>query len=390
MTPPDPARLTVVVPTHNRPRLLTRTLESLHRQTLPVQVVVVNDGGVDVRDVVARSRAAGLDVELLEHEVNRGRSAAMNTGFAAARGDYVCVLADDDLFYPHHAATVVAALDELGPGHAVYTHAVRVVEDDQDRVLSREIVGAHDHDAAQLLVSNVICAMCLALPTSLVRELGGFDTSFDVLEDWELWLRVAARVTLVHVPVPTAEYRMRTGQGNSTTREFFRFHDALHRVYAKHPLPAGSLLQTYRDQMLVGSEGRREAFGFDLSVVIACSGEPYDVLPTLEDVAGLLEGSSFEVLMLVPDVASWQPVLGMLAGDVHTYAVGEVSAEQAWAFAATRASGRFSLLLRSGELLDPVATRNALGGEPGSAAVVGRAVVPAPRQQRRAAARAGS
>jgi GT2 family glycosyltransferase len=382
-------RLSVVVPTHNRPQLLGRTLESLRAQTLPVEVVVVNDGGLDVRDVVETAKARGLLVRLVEHAVNRGRSQAMNTGFAEVKGEYVTVIADDDLYYPHHAQTVVDALDRLGPGHAVYSHAVQVLEDEHGQVLGREVTGAVDHDDARVQVTNVVCAMCMTLPTSLVRELGGLDTSFDVLEDWELWLRVSQRVQIVHVPVPTAEYRIRQGRGNSTTREFFRFHDALERIYRKHPLPAGSPLQPARDQMLAGSQGRREAFGFQLSVVVACSGKPEDVIPTLTDVATTLEGAEYEVLMLVPSIDEWQPVLSMLSGDVQTYAVGDATAEDAWAFAGNRAAGRLTLLLRAGEVLDPYLTRAALDGAPGSAAAVGRRPATLSREERRALARSG-
>ena len=382
-------RLSVVVPTHNRPGLLGRTLESLRAQTVPVEVLVVNDGGLDVRPVVAAAQEAGLDVRLIEHEVNRGRSQAMNTGLLQARGEFACVIADDDLYYPHHAQTVLDALDRLGPGHAVYTHAVKVAEDDNGTVLGREVTGADDHDDARILITNVVCAMCMVMPTAVVQELGGHDTSLDVLEDWELWLRLSQRVRLVHVPVPTAEYRIREGRGNSTTREFFRFHDALERVYAKHPLPAGSPLQPLRDRMLAGSEGRREAYGFEVSVAIACSGSPEDVLPTLNDVAQLLEGASYEVLMLVPSVDEWQPVLGMLSGDVQTYTVGDLSAEEAWHFARSRSGGRLTLQLRAGELIDPHLTSAALNGAPGSAAPVGRLPQQLSREQRRALARSG-
>jgi hypothetical protein len=253
----------------------------------------------------------------------------------------------------------------------VYTHAVRVLENDEGQALSRDVTGADDHDDLRIQVTNVICAMCIALPTALVHELDGFDTTFDVLEDWEMWLRASQLVRLVHVPVPTAEYRMRQGRGNSTTREFFRFHDALERIYRKHPVPSGSPAEGARAQMLAGSEGRKHAYGFQISVVIACTGAPDSVLPTLMDVARVLEGSEYEVLMLVPSVGEWEPVLAMLSGDVQTYAVGDVSARTAWDFASARWAGEHVLLLRSGEVLDPRLTAAALRRGKGTSAAVG-------------------
>jgi glycosyltransferase involved in cell wall biosynthesis len=387
-SPPRP-RLSVVVPTHNRPRLLARALDSLRSQTVPVEVIVVNDGGLQVRPVVTAAREAGLDVRLVEHDINRGRSQAMNTGLMQVRGEFACVIADDDLYYPHHAQTVLDALERLGPGHAVYTQAIRVHEDDDGTVLGREVAGDQDHDDDRIQITNVVCAMCMAMPSAVVQELGGHDTSFDVHEDWELWIRLSQRVRIVHVPVPTAEYRMRVGRSNSTTREYFRLHDALERVYAKHPLPAGSRLQAQRDRMLAASERDREAFGFDVSVAIACSGVPEDVLPTLSDVARTFDGASYEVLMLVPSVDEWEPVIEKLSGHVQTYAVGDVTAEQAWHFARTRAGGRLTMQLRAGELVDPQLTGAALKGSPGSCATIGCWPHELSREERQALARSG-
>ncbi len=344
-------RATVVIPTHNRPHLLVRALDSLAAQTFTdFDVVVVNDGGIDVRRALGADR--GLNARLIDHGVNRGRSAALNTGIDAAQGDLLAILADDDRFYPHHLETVVRAWDSLGPGHAVYSHAVQILESQDGQVRDRKLTGAQDFNYDMLQVTNYICAIAVLVPTATLQELRGFDTSFDVLEDWELWLRVAERLTWHHVDVPTVEYRVREGRDNSTTREFFRFHPALERVYAKHPLPAGSPLQASRDELLAGSQGRVNAYGFAVSVVVACHDDPGEVIPTLQNVVEVLGAASYEVVLLVPSVDGWSELLGNLKGDLQTYAVGDADAGTAWEWARQRAAGRHLLLLRAGEVLD--------------------------------------
>jgi glycosyltransferase involved in cell wall biosynthesis len=364
-------RATVVIPTHNRPHLLGRALDSLAAQTFTdFDVVVVNDGGIDVSGVLEPDR--GLCTRLIDHGVNRGRSAALNTGIEAADGDLLAILADDDRFYPHHLDTVVRAWDKLGPGHAVYSHAVQVLESSDGQVLDRKVTGAQDFNHALLLVTNYICAIAVLVPTATLKELQGFDTSFDVLEDWELWLRVAHRLSWHHVDVPTVEYRVREGRDNSTTREFFRFHPALERVYEKHPLPSGSPLQANRDELLRGSEGRVNAYGFAVSVVIACQGGPSEVVPTLRNVVEVLSSASYEVVLLVPTVDGWDELLSNLKGDLQTYAVGDADAETAWEWARQRAAGRHLLLLRAGEVLDPELVVSVLQQPAGSSLRAGR------------------
>jgi glycosyltransferase involved in cell wall biosynthesis len=367
-------RATVVIPTHNRPQLLGRALDSLAAQTFrDFEVVVVNDGGTDVSSTLGADR--GLRTRLIDHGVNRGRSAALNTGIDAAEGDLLAILADDDRFYPHHLGTVVRAWDALGLGHAVYSHAVQVLETSDGQVVDRKVTGAQDFNHDLLLVTNYICAIAILVPTATLKELQGFDTSFDVLEDWELWLRVAERLTWHHVDVPTVEYRVREGRGNSTTREFFRFHPALERVYAKHPLASGSPLQASRDELLVGSQGRVNAYGFAVSVVIACQADPGEVVPTLQNVVEVLGSASYEVVLLVPTVDGWGELLSNLKGDLQTYAVGGVDAEAAWEWARQRAAGRHLLLLRAGEVLDLELVASVLKQAAGASLRVGRSPV---------------
>ncbi len=370
MACPTPPRVTVVVTTHNRPALLRRCLASLADQTFTdFDVVVVNDGGVDVSS--ARAEFPTLALEVVQHPVNRGRCAAYNTGIARARGRYVCIINDDDRYYPHHLATVVPAIEALGSGHAVYSHAVLVVENDAGEALDRKVTGAQPFDLAVLAVTNFICAMTALVPTEDLRAVGGFDTAIDVLEDWEMWLRLTHRLEWHHVDVPTAEYRMRVGHGNSTTREFFRFHPALQYVYAKHPLPPGSPLEQPRQQMLANSAGRVEAFGYDVTVAVACDGGPEETVATIEAATSLLRDASYEVLLLVPTTAEWGRLAEALPCDVQLYAVGSGDERSAWDLARRRHGGRHVLLLRSGERPDPRRVAEALRAPPGTATRVG-------------------
>jgi GT2 family glycosyltransferase len=376
MPDPNSPGVTVVVPTHNRPRLLGRTLASLADQTFgDFEVVVVNDGGVDVADVVAAY--SGPAIRLIDHDMNKGRCAACNTGIAAAEGTYVCFLADDDRYYPHHLATAVGAIEKLGPGHGVYTHAVQILENDQGDVLERKITGAQDFSIELLAVTNYICAMTILAPTAAVREAGSFDTAIDVLEDWELWLRLTHQIEWHHIDVPTAEYRMREGHANSTTREFFRFHPALEYVYAKHPLPAGSALQAHRDQMLAGSAGRAEAFGYDATIAVAGSDDIDEAVASARSVVDALTETTYEVLFLVPDARGWEQVADAFDGDVQVYAVGPGGVRAAWDHVSRRRAGRHTLLLRAGEVAEKTLVMQALGSPSANAVRVGKPAVAA-------------
>jgi glycosyltransferase involved in cell wall biosynthesis len=111
-------KVSVLVPTYNRPALLAEALESLTRQTMgpgSFEVIVVNDGG-PADEVPALP--LGLQGVVLHQPVNRGLSAALNRAYAHSVGRYVTVASDDDLVLPHKLLALSEALDKADEGTA--------------------------------------------------------------------------------------------------------------------------------------------------------------------------------------------------------------------------------------------------------------------------------
>lgn len=99
----------VIIPVYNRTDLLKRAVGSVLRQDFDdFEVLVVDDGSVvDIRSIVE----AFSDTRIRYHrQPNRGASAARNAGIDRARGDYVAFLDSDDVYLPHHLATMHAIL----------------------------------------------------------------------------------------------------------------------------------------------------------------------------------------------------------------------------------------------------------------------------------------
>lgn len=362
----------VVLPTHNRPSLLARALGSLVAQARPPdEVIVINDGGVDVSEIVRSFREQLLPVKLIEHPCNKGRSAAYNTGLSHVKSELTAFLNDDDVYLPEHLDISVSALQQLGSGHAVYTEARQIVEDSAGRELGSQILGACAFDPSLLQVTNYISAINTVVPTETLRVLGGFDTSLDVLEDWDLWIRVSLNLEWVHVPAVTTEYRLRTDRTNSTTREFFRFHPALQQIYAKYPLADNSPLLKDRLAMLEGSRLRVDSYGFEYTLAIAGRLGDAPAQATLESALASLRDMDLEICLFASDSSTLESI--QTPHPVQMYRVGEVPLDEIWRLAARRAAGRRLLLLRTGEIVDEQLLRRARHGRPGGARRIGRA-----------------
>lgn len=90
--------LSVVIPVYNAERYLAQCIESVRMQTWEdYEVILVDDGSCDSSRALCSSYCArDARFRLIEHDRNRGASAARNTGLAAARADYVMFLDNDD------------------------------------------------------------------------------------------------------------------------------------------------------------------------------------------------------------------------------------------------------------------------------------------------------
>jgi glycosyltransferase involved in cell wall biosynthesis len=104
--------ITIAVPTHNRPQLLCEALVSVAAQTHPEwEVVVVDDGSIPPVSESTLRELLGERFILVRNDQAQGIAAAKNAGIAAARGEVVLHLDDDDLLTPTALAQIAAAYD---------------------------------------------------------------------------------------------------------------------------------------------------------------------------------------------------------------------------------------------------------------------------------------
>jgi len=108
-------RLSVVIPAFNEVDRLSPTLARVvsflagTARWRPAEIIVVDDGSADGTADVARSqpRTDGIGIAVARHPVNRGKGAAVRTGFARSRGEWV-LLTDADMSAPIEDLTVLA------------------------------------------------------------------------------------------------------------------------------------------------------------------------------------------------------------------------------------------------------------------------------------------
>ena len=192
--------VSVIVRTVNRPETLARALQSVLCQGHPrIQVVVVNDGGVDVAGVVEGFRAGVERLDLVTLERNRGRGGAGNAGLDAVAGEWVAFLDDDDVWKPDHLETLVAALRTRPGARAAYT-GVEMEGPDGTRVVNQP------YNRAWLQLLNLFPIHAALFSGEFVRLGCRFDEELQVFEDHDFWIQITELTDWIRVPGCTAIY----------------------------------------------------------------------------------------------------------------------------------------------------------------------------------------
>lgn len=200
MTDPLIARVSVVLPTHNRCAALMRAVESVLGQTHPVaELIIVDDGSTDgTTEVVRRlmARSENTRVRLIA-QPQRGPSSARNRGIEVAVGDFIAFIDSDDVWALRKLELQMPAFS-VGVG-MVFTG---YTESGRESVLA----GFPEHLDSQI---EVLLEGCIAVTsTAVVRrdaiaDVGLFDESLRTCEDWDLWLRLAVGGwSIGYIPMP--------------------------------------------------------------------------------------------------------------------------------------------------------------------------------------------
>ena len=206
--------VSVLMPTFNRPRYLPLALASVLRQSYRhLQVIVVNDGGVDVSDIINSFRDPR--VVFIDRKQNLGKPHSLNEALDLAKGKYVAYLDDDDLYYPHHVETLVNALEGATDCQVAYSDfyktCCRVGSDGYRQVLSKVVEVSRDFDRFLMLHFNHALHVCLMHRRDLIDRTGPYNERLNILIDWDMTRRLAFFCDFHHVCEVTGEYFNPTG-----------------------------------------------------------------------------------------------------------------------------------------------------------------------------------
>lgn len=235
--------VSVIIPTHRGSGYIVDALESVLRQTYKnIEVIIVDDNGCGSEEQrkteqVVQPYIKSNQVKYIVHEVNKNGSAARNTGVRNSKGDYICLLDDDDIYYPDKIEKQVEALSVL---------------DNEWGMVFCSTNGTKKGKSGDILYDLLIHSVVIGSNSFMVKreiwnELDGFDESFRRHQDYEFTARVASICKIKYLPFVgfTGKETNRNNPKNIQQAQQYRIH------YLNKMMPLIKKFPKFKQKMII-------------------------------------------------------------------------------------------------------------------------------------------
>lgn len=167
--------VSIIIPTHNRPQFTKEAIESIEAQTCQdLEIIVIEDKG------------------------QKGPAWARNQGVLKAKGKYLAFLDSDDLWKKDKLEKQLTYLQEHPEYKICYTNE-KWLRNGKHLNQRKKHQKFHGFIFEQCLPLCIISASSIIMEKQVFHELGGFDESLIVCEDYDLWLRMALKYPIAFI-----------------------------------------------------------------------------------------------------------------------------------------------------------------------------------------------
>ena len=199
--------VSVIIPTYGTPCFLKEAIQSVRAQTMSEwELIIVDDNDPDTEARQETERIVNLflsqdsRIKYYKHDRNKNGSVARNTGFAAAKGDFIALLDSDDEYLPERLQRCCNIMNNATSAVAgVYTGC-------EFRRNGKVYNNYTSVKTGRFLKETLACKFMFCTGSNIfvrktvVDELNGFDPAFLRQQDYEFLVRLFERYILIGLP----------------------------------------------------------------------------------------------------------------------------------------------------------------------------------------------
>ncbi len=192
-------KISVIIPTYNRKKTLARAIQSVINQSLsPFEILIIDDGSNDGTEEWVKEKFQNIKYI---YQNNRGVSSARNIGIENANGDWVAFLDSDDEWLPNKLHEQVKTIESNPKIKFFHTNEIWIRNGVRVNQMKK-------HKKYGGYIFEKCLDICRVSPSSVLIQkevfdnIGVFDESLRVCEDYDLWLRITSKYPVVFLDLP--------------------------------------------------------------------------------------------------------------------------------------------------------------------------------------------
>lgn len=204
------ACVSIIIPVYNGEKYIEETVNSVLNQSHQTfEIIIVNDGSTDNTTLIIENlRNSDPRIKVFQKS-NTGVCDSRNRGISEASGNYMIFLDADDIWEKEFLTECLTAFHSDANIQAVYTEG-QIIDADSNNLTS--------HIGAKTIVSvddilawkegYVATPSCTIIKSSLIKEIGNWDTNLSTAADQDFFIRIAALHPIVAIDQPLFRYRV--------------------------------------------------------------------------------------------------------------------------------------------------------------------------------------
>ena len=239
-------RISVIIPTYNRQKLLARAIESVLNQTFKdFELFIVDDGSTDnTKEVVREFQKRDSRIKYIWQENSGAPARPKNTGIKNAKGNYIAFLDDDDEWLSEKLEKQLELFEGLESDLGFVGCNILVINESNKKIWREYKIPRYSSQIffEELLEGNfILTSSSIMIKKEVLDKIGLFDENLKFGDDWDLWLRIAKKYKFDFAPEFLIKYYIHGGcitpnlPPMKEAREFEYIFTKYQREYEKYP-----------------------------------------------------------------------------------------------------------------------------------------------------------
>jgi len=200
----------IVIPLYNKSNYIEKTLRSVLNQTFTnYEIIIINDGSTDESE----SKVNGFNDDRIQlyNQKNQGAAMARNLGIEKAKHDYIAFLDADDLWMENHLEILKNLIHDF-PNSGIFASRYQLIFNEgkvsipQLKGISADFYGIVPDYFDATLNYAVATSSSIAVPKSIFKNIGNFDSNISSGQDIDMWIRIALKYPVAIGNKITASY----------------------------------------------------------------------------------------------------------------------------------------------------------------------------------------